>query len=167
MNKSILFNFEVDKANNQINVKRSFNASVDLVWAAWTKAEILEQWWAPMPWKAETKLMDFREGGYWLYAMVSPEGEKHWSKVEYLFIEKEKSFKAKDGFSDENGIMNLDFPQNLWENNFSQQNEQTIVNIQLTFDKLEDLERIIEMGFKEGFTMGLNQLEEVLITLNS
>lgn len=167
MNKAILFNFEVDKANNQINVKRSFNATLDLVWSAWTKAEILDKWWAPLPWKAKTKSMDFREGGFWHYAMVSPEGEKHWAKVNYISIEKEKYFNAKDGFSDENGMMNPDFPQNLWESSFSQQNELTVVTIQLTFDKLEDLEKTIEMGFKEGFTLGLEQLDKLLITIKN
>jgi len=166
MKKAILFNFEVDKTNNQINVKRSFNASLDLVWSAWTKAEILDQWWAPKPWKAQTKTMDFREGGHWLYAMVSPEGEEHWSKVAYLSIKKEKSFLANDGFCDSEGNLNKAFPITKWENNFNQEKSQTIVSIRLTFDKLEDLEKIIEMGFKEGFTMGLNQLEEVLINLN-
>jgi uncharacterized protein YndB with AHSA1/START domain len=167
MNKAILFNFNVDKENNQIKVERSFNAPIDLVWSAWTKAEILDQWWAPKPWAAQTKSMDFREGGHWLYAMVSPEGEKHWGKVEYLKIIPQEFFSALDGFSDENGNFNATLPRNKWENNFSGKDEKTIVNILLSFDTLEDLEKIIEMGFKEGFTMGLNQLDELLINLYS
>lgn len=166
MNKAILFNFKIDKANNQIKVERSFNAPIKLVWSAWTEAEILDQWWAPKPWAAQTKSMDFREGGHWHYAMVSPEGEKHWGKVEYLKIIPQKFFSALDGFSDENGNPNTTLPRNKWENNFSGQGEKTIVNILLSFNTLEDLEKIIEMGFKEGFTMGFNQLDEVLKTLN-
>ena len=166
MNKAILFNFNVDKANNQIKVERSFNAPINLVWSAWTEAEILDQWWAPKPWTAQTKSLDFREGGHWHYAMVSPEGEKHWSKVDYLKIFPQEFFSALDGFSDENGNLKTALPRNKWENNFSGQGEKTIVNILLSFDTLEDLEKIIEMGFKEGFTLGLNQLDEVLKTLN-
>src|SRR5690606_28224917 len=113
----------------------------------------------------ETKEMDFREGGHWLYAMVGPEGDKQYCKASYLSIEKERSFTAKDGFTDENGIINPDFPQNSWENTFSPKDDKTLVNIVLTFDTLEDLEKIIEMGFKEGFTQGLDQLEELLATL--
>lgn len=75
--------FTVDKANNQIRVKRSFNAPLDLVWAAWTNPEILEQWVAPKPWWAETKTKDFREGGFWHYAMIK---EKHWSRYDYQKI---------------------------------------------------------------------------------
>jgi hypothetical protein len=40
-----------------------------------------------------------------------------------------------------------------------------LVTITSTFDKPEDLEQTIEMGFREGFTMGLNQLEELLSNL--
>lgn len=165
MKNNLLFDFFVNKKNNTIHVKREFNANPDLVWQAWTSAELLDQWWGPQPWRAETKTMDFREGGHWLYVMVGPEGEKHWSKVNYISIEKEKSFTAKDGFCDENGTMNPTFPQNLWENLFTASDEQTTVTITLTFDKLEDLEQIIAMGFKEGFTMGLNQLDTLLTTL--
>lgn len=162
MNKAILFNFEVDKANKQIKVERSFNAPINLVWSAWTEAEILDQWWAPKPWTAQTKSMDFREGGHWLYAMVSPEGEKHWGKVEYLKIAKQTFFSAYDGFCDENGVPNTSLPRNKWENSFSEEGEDTTVKILLSFDKLEDLETIIEMGFKEGFTAGLENLDHYI-----
>jgi uncharacterized protein YndB with AHSA1/START domain len=60
----------------QLIVTREFDANSDLVWKAWTTAELLDQWWAPKPYRAETKSLDFREGGVWLYAMVSPENEK-------------------------------------------------------------------------------------------
>ena len=162
MNKAILFNFNVDKANNQIKVERSFNAPLDLVWSAWTEAEILDQWWAPKPWRAETKTMDFKEGGHWHYAMVSPEGEKHWGKVGFLTIIPQEFFSAFDGFCDENGVLNTSLPRNKWENNFSAQGENTVVNILLSFDTLEDLEKIIEMGFKEGFTAGLENLDQYI-----
>ena len=165
MKSNLLFDFKVNKENKTIVVNREFDAELKLVWQACTTPELLEQWWAPKPWRAETKSMDFSEGGHWLYAMVGPKGEKHWNMVNYISIENEKYFKAKDGFSDENGTINTDLPQNLWENQYVSNKEQTLVIITLTFDTLEDLETIIKMGFKEGFTMGLNQLDEVLETL--
>lgn len=162
MNKTVLFNFNVDKATNQIKVERSFNAPLDLVWSAWTESEILDQWWAPKPWSAQTKSMDFREGGHWHYAMVSPEGDKHWGKVFYIRIIPKVYYSAIDGFCDEDEIMNTSLPRNKWENSFSEQNDTTIVNILLSFDSLEDLEKIIQMGFKEGFTAGLENLDQYI-----
>lgn len=162
MNKTVLFDFNVDKIKNQIKVARSFNAPIDLVWAAWTESDILDQWWAPKPWTAQTKTMDFREGGYWLYAMVSPEKEKHWSRVDYIKIMPEKFFSSVDGFCDANGNPNDSLPRNTWENNFTEQGDETVVDILLSFDSLEDLEKIIGMGFQEGFTAGLENLEQYI-----
>jgi len=167
VNSNLLFDFTVNKENKTIHVKREFNANLELVWKAWTTAELLDQWWGPKPWKVETKTMDFRESGFWLYAMASPKGEKHWSKVNYISIVKEKSFAAKDGFCDENGTMDPAFPQNLWENNFTAKGSKVEVDILFTFDTLTDLEKTIEMNFKEGFTMGLQQLDELLLTVKN
>ena len=87
MKKTLLMNFVVDKENNKINVEREFDAPPDLVWSAWTESELLDQWWAPEPWKAETQSMNFTEGGYWHYAMVGPDGERHYGRADYKTID--------------------------------------------------------------------------------
>jgi uncharacterized glyoxalase superfamily protein PhnB/uncharacterized protein YndB with AHSA1/START domain len=160
MNPARHFAFTVDKTQNKIFVERAFDAPLDLVWAAWTEPEILDLWWAPKPWQARTKVMDFREGGYWLYAMVGPDGEEHWSRADYVQIDPKRSFTGIDGFCDAEGTPNPDLPRNTWENRFDASNpEQTIVHVELTFDDLNDLETTINMGFKEGFTAGLENLD--------
>lgn len=159
---NLSFIFEVDRQNKTIHIKREFDASLQLVWQAWTTAELLDQWWGPRPWRAETRTMDFRENGFWHYAMVGPDGETHWAKATYILIEKEKLFTAKDGFCDENGTMDPAFPQNLWENSFAERDNKVELNMLLTFDSAADLETTIEMGFKEGMTAGLQQLDELL-----
>ena len=44
-----------DLPNNRLIVVRDFDAPVDLVWRAWTESELLDLWWAPKPWRAQTK----------------------------------------------------------------------------------------------------------------
>lgn len=162
MKNSLLFNFTVNKENNSVNVEREFAADLDLVWDAWTKPEILDQWWAPKPYVNKTKSMDFREGGMWLYAMISPENETHWCKNDYLKIDAKKSYTGLDAFCDENGNTNMEMPRTEWTNTFKQTADKTLVTISATYASLEDLEMVIQMGFQEGFTMGLNQLDELL-----
>lgn len=162
MKKAILFDFIVDKENNKINVERSFDAPVDLVWAAWTEADILDQWWAPKPYKAVTKSSNFTEGGQWHYYMLSPAGEKHWCIFDFEVIKPLEFFSGIDAFCDENAVVNNTKPRVEWENGFAANENQTIVNIQLKFSTLEDLQTIIEMGFKEGFTAGLENLDQYL-----
>ena len=167
MKSNLLFDYTVNKDEKTIRMVREFAASLQLVWDAWTKAELLDQWWGPEPWRAETKVMDFQAGGYWLYAMVSPEGEKHWSKADFISIVNKKSFTMKGGFSDENGVLNLDFPQNEWENTFVTKEDRVSVEILLTYDSVEDLEKEIEMGFLEGMTVDFQQLDVLLLKWNS
>ncbi len=167
MNSHLLFDLIVSKENKTIHITREFDASLELVWQAWTTPELLDQWWGPQPWRAETKKMDFRIGGFWLYAMVSPEGEKQWARTDFVSIVKETSFASKGGFSDENGVLNPAFPQNLWENRFLQGDDKTRVEILLTYDTLSDLEKEIEMGFKEGMTIDFQQLDQLLSKLGT
>ena len=163
MKNNLLFSFIINKENNTVTVQREFDGSLDLVWDAWTKPEILDQWWAPKPYKTVTKSMDFREGGMWLYYMINPEKDKHWCKNEYQKIDSKKSFTGLDAFCDENGITNYDVPRTLWKNTFSEiKLDKTLVTILATYESLADLEKVIEMGFKEGFSMALNNLDEYL-----
>ncbi|RPI65216.1 MAG: SRPBCC domain-containing protein, partial [Ignavibacteriales bacterium] len=102
--------FNKDLKNKKIYVKREFNASPEDVWNAWTNSELLDQWWAPKPWKAKTKSMDFREGGSWLYAMVGPDGTENFARVDYEKINPYKSFAGYDSFCDKKGNINTEPP---------------------------------------------------------
>jgi uncharacterized protein YndB with AHSA1/START domain len=166
MSQEKIFNFTVDKENLSVKVERSFNAPLDLVWAAWTEAELLDQWWGPKPYNAVTKVMDFREGGRWQYAMTSPEGQKvAWDLKEFLKIVPKKSFTHLSRFCDENGIVAPGTSGSTWTNSFTESNGITIVTNDIKVSSIEHLERQIKMGFKEGYTVGLDQLEALLARL--
>lgn len=169
MKPALLFDFTVNKENKTIHITREFAANLDLVWEAWTNPEILDQWWAPKPYKTRTKSMDFREGGRWLYEMFNTESknqqECHWCKNDYIKIEYQSMFSGLDAFCDENGTVNSDMPRTQWTNQFSEYGEKTLVTITARYDSLTDLEKVIEMGFKEGFTMALENLDDLLKTL--
>ncbi len=156
----------MDKENNSILIRREFAAELLLVWNAFTKSEILDQWWAPAPWKTKTKSMDFREGGVWLYSMCGPEDEEHWSFAQYKAIENQKSFVAVDGFSDADGKVNKELPQSNWEVKFNQIENRSLVVSQITYPDLAQLEATIQMGFKEGITIAMEGLDKLLISLS-
>lgn len=165
MKQGLVYNFTVDKENKTIHIVREFAANLELVWRAWTTAELLDQWWGPEPWRAETKTLDFRVGGLWHYAMVGPEGERHWSRADFLAIKEKSSFTSKNGFCDENGTVNPGFPQNSWENNFIPKGDKVEVDMLLSYDSLADLEKELEMGFKEGISQDFLQLDGLLAKL--
>ncbi len=165
MNANLAFDFSVDKENKTITVKREFDAEVALVWDAYTKSELLDQWWAPKPWKARTKNMDFREGGSWHYAMVGPEGEEHWALANYQKIDPRKAFTGLDAFADAEGKVNNNMPQSKWEVTFIDKGQKTLVQIHISYDDLAQLEATIQMGFREGLAMAMEGLDELLPSL--
>lgn len=151
--------FERDPENRKITVTRNFDAPVELVWRAWTEHEILDLWWAPKPWKTETRFMDFRAGGYWLYAMVGPDGERHWSRMDYLAVDAPQSYTAQDAFCDESGTLDSGMPVMEWKSNFQPHEEGTRVVVTLLFNGPDDLETLVKMGFQEGFAAALSNLD--------
>jgi len=162
MTSNLLFDFTVDKRANTVFVNRAFEADRSLVWDAFTKQEILDQWWAPEPWVSRTKFMDFKVGGRRLYAMVGPEGQEHWSIQEYTSISPKTNFKLKSAFTDADANINDEMPGSNWDLNFTEAGGVTTVSISIKEKSLASLEQIIKMGFKEGFTMTLNYLETML-----
>jgi uncharacterized protein YndB with AHSA1/START domain len=161
---NLLFDFTVDKAAKTVFINREFAADLSLVWDAFTKPEILDQWWAPKPWASKTKFMNFEVGGRRFYAMVSPEGQERWSVQQYTSISPKTNFKFLNAFADENE--NPELPGSDWDLSFSEQNGTTKVSVIIYNDSLERMEKMIEMGFKEGFSMTLKSLEALLATLS-
>ena len=160
----LLFDFTVDKTTKTVFVNREFAAGLSLVWDAFTKQEILDQWWAPKPWASKTKFMNFEVGGRRFYAMVSPEGQEHWSLQKFTSISPKTNFKYLNAFADKDE--NPELPGSDWNYNFTEQNGITKVSITIYNESLERMEKMIEMGFKEGFTMTLKSLEGLLATLS-
>jgi len=168
---NLLFDFTVDKATNTIHITREFAADLDLVWDAFTKAEILDQWVAPKPYRLETKEMDFRVGGRWLYTMISPENaaSSRWSLAEFIEIQPKVSFTTKNSFSDENGNpVDTGFTYSITRNSFKAEGEKTTVQIAKKMASLDELEQFIANGYYEkGMAMGMNNLEEYLLSLST
>src|SRR5215213_4789890 len=104
-----------DATNKKIKVIREFDAPVEQIWKAWTEKELLDQWWAPKPWKANTVSMDFRNGGTWLYYMEGPDGSRNYCRADYSSIVPNKCYEGLDAFTDENGNIDTEFPRMKWK----------------------------------------------------
>jgi len=151
-----------DLQNKKVTITREFDAPLENVWRAWTESDLLDQWWAPKPFSAKTKFMDFTVGGRRFYAMVSPEGQEHWSIQKYTSISPKTNFKMSNAFADKDE--NPQLPGSDWDLNFSEQNGTTKVTIIIRNESLERMKKMIEMGFAAGFTSALGNLEELLNT---
>jgi uncharacterized protein YndB with AHSA1/START domain len=164
MTNELLFDFTVDKAKKTVYITREFDAELSLVWDAFTKKELLDQWVAPKPLTAKTKYQDFKVGGKRFYAMISPEGQERWAVQEYTSITPKTNFKMYNAFADKDE--NLELPGSEWDYTFSEQDGKTTASITIYNESLARMEKLIEMGFTEGFKMSINNLENLLATLS-
>jgi len=161
MNMDFIF----DKQTKTVSITKEFAFELSLVWDAYTKPELLDQWWAPKPLTSRTKVMDFRVGGRRFYAMVSPDGQElGWAIQKYTSISPKTNFKFFNAFADEEE--NPQLPGSDWDLNFSEQDGTTKVSISIYNESLERLEKGLEMGFKEGTMSQLDNLEDLLTKLS-
>jgi uncharacterized protein YndB with AHSA1/START domain len=163
MNTDLLFDFTVDKAAKKVFIEREFDAELSLVWDAFTKAEMLDKWTAPAPYKARTKYMNFEVGGKRFWAMLTPEGDEKWSIQTYTSITPKTNFKLYNAFADKDE--NPELPGSEWDYSFSEKDGITKVSISIFNESFERMERLLD-GFRKGFTMTLENLEKLLADLS-
>ncbi|HEV2680141.1 MAG TPA: SRPBCC domain-containing protein [Rhodanobacter sp.] len=166
MKADVKLDFLVDKDKNTITIKREFAAKRQLVWDCYTKSELLDKWFAPKPLTTKTKFMDFSEGGHWHYAMVEPNGQEYWGRMDYQTIQPIDNYTALDGFCDDTGALNPELPRSKWDVTFSDVATHTLVETVVFYTSAEALQQVIQMGLKEGLTSTLERLDELLLTLN-
>jgi uncharacterized protein YndB with AHSA1/START domain len=158
MKKELLFDFNVNKEKKTVYITREFDAPLDLVWDAFTKKELLDQWVAPKPLTARTKYQDFKVGGKRCYAMVMPDGAERWALQTYTSITPKTNFKYYNTFCDKDE--NPEPVGSDWDHTFSETNGKTTVRIVIYNESFERLEKLLD-GFTQGMRMSLENLDEL------
>jgi len=67
---------------------RIVNASLDLVFKAWSDPEHLKNWWGPEGFTNTFNEFDFRVGGKWSFIMHGPDKGNYHNECEFIKIEK-------------------------------------------------------------------------------
>ena len=71
-------------------LRRTFDADMDRLFAALTRAEAIREWFGPGPFRVRHAASDLRVGGAWVIEMESPEGNAHNVGGEYLEVDPPK-----------------------------------------------------------------------------
>lgn len=160
MTTEVVFNKDFDSAG--IFVMKVLDADIPTVWDHLTNSRLLDLWWAPKPWKCETKNLDFRPGGSWNYAMVGPENGRQYAGATFQEINLHRSFDWTDYFTDQTGNKDTGMPTVKWLFGFTGVEEGTKLTINIHFNSEQEMKQLVELGFEEGFKQALNQLQELL-----
>lgn len=157
--------FEKNVDEKVLTIRRVISAPVGRVWESLTTSEMLQKWWGPKPYNAVTKSFEFKEGGKWIYCMKGPTGnDDSWAFFDYEMIDEAgKRYTGTDGFCDEEGNPDrTHFAPMHWDVSLHEVEGGTEFLTVITFDRIEDMQKVLEMGMQEGYTTGQDQLEELL-----
>ena len=77
---------ENDLAKRTLSLKKTFDAPIELVWAAWTQPEHIAHWWGPKGMRITVVEHNFKVGGKWKYVMPMPNGSEFISEGQYSEI---------------------------------------------------------------------------------
>jgi uncharacterized protein YndB with AHSA1/START domain len=165
MATDLKYEFVADKDAGTLTIRREFDAERQLVWDCHTRRELLDRWFAPKPLTTSTKHMEFRDGGYWHYAMITPEGDQFWNRLDYLSIHPISGYSAMDGFANAEGVVNPNMPRSRWDVDFADAAGRTLVTTRVTYASADDLQKSIDMGLEGGMQSTLERLDELLPTL--
>jgi uncharacterized protein YndB with AHSA1/START domain len=165
------------ETDNSIIFTKTFNASPEAVWKAWTDPEMIKKWWGPEGFTAPSAKVDLKVGGKYVYAMQGPAGSE-WDRVMYSAgVFKEiipyKKIVVTDYFSDAEGNMiqpseegqDPNFPEETIVTVLFEEVDSGRTKLSVIYPKPETAEQLDAMkksGMEEGWMQTLNKLQIAL-----
>ena len=145
--------------DEQILIKREFEAPRHLVYEAWTKPELVRRWWHANRGEMTVCEIDLRVGGAWRYVMVTDDGFEVGFHGEYREIvpnERIVSTEVYEGMPDAEAVDTL---------TLTEENGRTTLTILVQHSSKEHRDAHIESGMEAGLQDALDLLEQVAISL--
>jgi uncharacterized protein YndB with AHSA1/START domain len=133
------------------------------VWELWSDPRKLEQWWGPPGYPATVEKHDLSPGGEVTYLMTGPEGDTHHGVWRVTAVDPPASLEFTDAFADSGGAPLEESPVSVISVRLLQHEVGgTRMEIRMTFETREDMERIVETGTVEGLKQAVNQMDGLL-----
>jgi uncharacterized protein YndB with AHSA1/START domain len=144
--------------DRELILTRTLNASIDLVWEAWTKPEHIANWWGPNGFTNTITKMDVNPGGEWDLIMHGPDGTDYKNKSVF----KEVILHKKIVYEHISG------PKFLATINFETQGDKTLITWHMLFETREEFIQVVKT-FKadEGLKQNMEKLDVYVTALKS
>jgi uncharacterized protein YndB with AHSA1/START domain len=143
----------IDTKDREIQMSRTLNAPVALVWEMWTTPEHIVNWWGPNGFTNTISQMDVKPGGEWHLMMHGPDGTDYQnkSKFEEVILHKKLVFS------------HMGFPWATTTVEFEEQGEKTHINWRMVFQSVEVFQKVVkEHKAIEGMKQNVEKLERYL-----
>lgn len=143
----------MDTRNREFRVRRKFNASVNLVWEAFTSPQVLVEWWGPYGFTNTIHEMDVKTNGIWNMTMHDPDGTDYENKSIFLIVEPLRTLSFK----------HISEPVFITTVHFEDMGDITEIEFHQLFESEEQFKQVVETyKADEGLQQTLNRLENFL-----
>ena len=151
-----------DYDNLTVTLIADFDNPIDQVWALWSDPRKLERWWGPPGYPATFETHDLTPGGEATYYMNGPKGETHRGMWRVTSVDPPMSLQFTDAFADSDGAPLEDSPVSEISVRLLEQKGGTRLEVRMTFETREDMDRIVDMGTVEALKQGVMRMEGLL-----
>ena len=153
---------DTDYDNLAVTLIADFDNPVDQVWELWSDPRKLERWWGPPGYPATVETHDLCPGGEVAYYMTGPDGERHWGKWRITSVDPPASLEFTDACAGYDGAPLEDSPVSSISIRLLEHEGGTRMEMRVTFETREDMDRIVETGTVEGWTRAVGQMAGLL-----
>ncbi|MEJ0021858.1 MAG: SRPBCC domain-containing protein [Candidatus Doudnabacteria bacterium] len=152
----------------EVAFERTYDAPVEQVWQAWTKPEMLKQWWGPDNVVIPECEVDLRVGGRFFIVMEAGEGMGEYKgtkwpmEAEFTVVEPKSklSYNGKAWVGEvQNEETEIDQTTEL---TLTEENGKTKIKLKATINKSGPNAQMAVEGMKYGFDQQLNKLNNFL-----
>jgi uncharacterized protein YndB with AHSA1/START domain len=145
-----------------ITLIADFDNPIDQVWELWSDPRKLERWWGPPGDPATVEKHALTPGGEVTYFLTGPEGDQSWGTWRVTSVDLPTSLQFTDAFADSDGAPLEDAPVSEISVRLLEHEGGTSMEMRMTFETREAMERIVDMGTVEGLKQGVTQMDRLL-----
>jgi uncharacterized protein YndB with AHSA1/START domain len=153
---------ETDYDNLTITLIADFDAAIEQVWDLWSDPRKLERWWGPPAYPATFETHDLTPGGHATYVMTGPAGTTVRGRWRITAVDPPTSLEFTDAFADTDGAPVGDMPVFTVRVRLAERDGGTRMEMHLTFDSREDLEKLMSTGIVDGLQQAVGQIDALL-----
>ncbi len=144
-----------------MTITAEFEADAERLWQLWADPRQLERWWSPPSHTSTFVEHELTPGARTTYYMTGPDGEKHHGAWRIEEAEPPHRLRLKDDEVDAEGKPEDGGPSAMTVT-ITETDRTATMSIQTLFTDRNSMGQTIEMGFEQGMTETLNQIDPLL-----
>jgi uncharacterized protein YndB with AHSA1/START domain len=148
-----------DLDTRTLTMTADFAAPVDRIWQIYADPRQLEKVWGPPTYPATVVDHDLTPGGRVTYFMTGPDGDKFAGYWQITAVDEPNRLTFDDGFADLDFNPNPELPVGRNVFTFAAHDGGTRATYVSTYESVEALQRVLDMGMIDGATEAINQID--------